>query len=398
LVDDVSGVPAAGDIVPLASQTVATAHRVSVNNILSNQFVVSVGDTADDIIVAIVIAINGTLAMPVIASDGITQVVLEAKWDGESGNDIHVEITGTTNTSATFTIGQPAGGLVNPDVSDALTQMGNIWETLVLNCFNKSDTTTLDLFSSFGEGRWGSLVKKPVVVFTGDDEITVADATTIPEARKTDRVNSQFVAPGSVNLPLVIAARQLARLAVVAENNPPTGYNGQVADTLTPGTDGQQWDYLERDEAYKKGSSTTTIENGLLVLGDILTFYHPDGDELPAYNKVVTIVKLQTIIYNLDLIFEAPEWRAAPLIPDGQHTVNPLARTPSSAKAEIDVLIDYLANWAIISDPETAKEETSVQINNTNPDRLDIIMTVKVSGNTNIKAVTLNFGYFFGGN
>ena len=78
---------------------------------------------------------------------------LTAKWEGLSGNDIEVEITGSV-PGLTFAITQPSGGLVSPDVNVALNQVGNVWETMVLNCTDMA-TATLDAYSTFGEGRWG---------------------------------------------------------------------------------------------------------------------------------------------------------------------------------------------------------------------------------------------------
>jgi hypothetical protein len=124
--------------------------------------------------------------------------------------------------------------------------------------------------------------------------------------------------------------------------------------------------------------------------------YHPDGEVPPAYRHVVDIVKLMTVIYNIDLEFNRPEWDGAPLIPDGQPTVNPNARKPSSAKAALFSIIDGLALEAIISNPAAAKESVTANISSTNPKRLDVSLTVQLSGNTNILSIDLNFGFFFG--
>jgi phage tail sheath gpL-like len=204
------------------------------------------------------------------------------------------------------------------------------------------------------------------------------------------------VAPGSDDLPFVVAARQLARIAVIANNNPPHDYGSQDATGLTPGTDGEQWDYLARDEAVKKGSSTIEVKDGVVNISDVVTMYHPTGDTVPAYRYVVDIIKLQQVIFNLDLIFAVPEWDGAPLIPDDQPTVNRSAKKPKMAKAEVAGMIDSLALNAILSDPNTAKESIVAGINATNPKRLDLAVTVQLSGNTNIKSIDLNFGFFYG--
>ena len=404
LEDDASGVVSTGDITPSGSPTVQKSFRVKVNNILSEAFIVLASASVADVTAAMETAINAVLEMPIIAVDGTTVLDFTSKWDGASANDIVVEIVTSANTVPTtddlggnvFTITQPVGGATNPDVQDALDQVGNVWETMVLNCMDIADTTTLDIYSVFGEGRWGALVRKPLIVFTGNTATTVSAAIAVPNARKTDRTNAQLVAPASNDLPLVVAARQLARIVVLANNNPPVDYGSQDASGLTPGADGVQWTYADRDTAVKGGSSTIEVKDGVINIADTITFYHPSGDPTPAYRYVVDIVKLQNILFNLDLIFVTPEWDGAPLIPDDQPTTNRSAKKPKSAVAAIAALVDSLGLNAILSDPETAKASISANINESNPKRLDVVFTVQLAGNTNIISIDFNFGFFFG--
>lgn len=325
-----------------------------------------------------------------------TVLSLKTKWKGASANAVKLSLVGPSN-GMTFAIVQPTGGLTNPAVDGALAQIGNVWETLVINALDIADTTALDAFATFGEGRWGQLTHKPLVVFTGNTGTTVAACTAVSATRRTDRVNAQLVSPGSNDIPFVVAARQLARIAKVANNNPPTGYGAQRCQGLTPGADGVQWDYLARDQAVKAGSSTVEVVDGVVQIADVVTFYRPTGEEPPAYRSVVDIIKLQNIIFNLELRFASADWKSAPLIPDGQATVNPNAKRPSMAKGVVNALIQSLADNAIISDPVLAKKATTAVINPQNPKRLDVGVTVKLAGNTDIVSVDLNFGFYFGG-
>ena len=203
-------------------------------------------------------------------------------------------------------------------------------------------------------------------------------------------------------MPSAIAAAQVAKIAVIANNNPANGYGGvQVSDTLiTLFKDNNdlsnEWAYSQRDEALKKGSSNFIYENNVLKMSDVVTFYNPTGDEDPAYRYVVNIIKLQNILYNLKLIFDSPEWKSAPLIPDNQDTVNPLAKKPKMAKSAIATVLDGLALEAIISDPDTAKDSIVAEIDSMNPNRLNVSLTVQLSGNTDIVSLDANFGFFFG--
>lgn len=396
LKDAVAAVASVGDITPTGTQLAAAAYRVVVNGIKSEQFVIKPGDLVADILAAMSIAINAVLEMPVTATTAATKLTVTSKWKGASANGIRLVVEGDMTAGTTFAITQPTGGLVNPSVQPALDAIGNVWETMALNCLDIADTTALDAYSTFGDGRWGALTRKPLVVFTGSTESDVDAATTISDARKTDRTNSQLIAPGSPNLPFVVASRQLARIAKVANDNPPRDYGSQDATGLIAGADGVQWLYNLRDRAVKKGSSTTESRDGVVTLSDTVTFYHPSGDPTPAYRYVCDIVKLQNIIFNVDLTFVTKAWDGAPLIPDDQPTVNPDAKKPKMAVAEAAAVIDQLGLNALISDPETAKKNTLAEIDSENPKRLNMVIPVQLSGNTNIISIDLPFGFFFG--
>ncbi len=396
LTDSGSGVVAVGAITPTGTMTSAASYRVRIGGILSDAFTLASGANVAAAVTAIVAAVNAKLEMPVIAADvSTTSVSLTAKWKGATGNDITIEVIGDA-AGITFGTTAMASGAVNPTVDSALAQVGDVWETLVLNGLNISDSTALGTYKTFGDGRWLPLVKKPLMVFTGVTTASRASATAVSGARTTDMINVQLTAPGSKSLPFVVAARQLARIAVIANNNPPVGYAGAVVDGIVPGTDAQQWNYTDRDTAVKAGSSTTIVRNAEILIDDVVTMYAPVGDPLPAYRYVVTIIKLMNISFNISLIFEAPEWAAAPLIPDNQATTNEAARKPRHAVAAARAMIDNLGLQAIVSDPEAAKAGTTAVIDSSNPNRLNITIPPAVSGNTNIKDVELNWSFFLG--
>ncbi len=396
MVDDVSAIASTGDITPTGPASSVQSYIVRINNIDSASFVIQTGAALATMITAMVDAINAQTDMPVIAVDGTTKVDLTSKWAGVSANDIYLEVVGPTNAGVTFAFTQHTGGLVNPDIDLALAQVGDVWESMILNCLDIADAVTMNKLQVFGDGRWGALTRKPAVVFTGNLESDVNLAIVIPEGRKTDRINCQFVAPGSKNLPFIMAARSLARVVKLANENPPFDYGSQDVSGIIPGTDGEQWTYPERDQAVKAGSSTTEVKNGVINLSDTVTFYHPDGDLTPAYRYVVDIVKLQNILFNFNLEFAQLKWDGAPLIPDNQPTTNPSAVKPKTAVAAMAAIIDNLGLAAIISDPETAKASIAAGINGANPKRLDMSVTIQLSGNSNIISQTLNFGFFFG--
>jgi phage tail sheath gpL-like len=333
------------------------------------------------------------------AVDGTTDVDLTANWKGASGNDLYIEVEQTSAGEpggTIFTITQPAGGLVNPDVQSALDQMGDVWESQVINCLDIADTTNLDKFQTFGEGRWGALTRKPLIVHTGNLATTVSAAIVIPDARKTDRVNSQRVAPGSKDLPFITAARQVARIAVQANNNPAVDYARLECTGLTPGKDSEQWLYNQQDLAVKSGSSTTRVVDGVVQLADSVMFYHPTGEDIPGYRFVKDIVALQQVLFTLDVLFNQKEWDGAPLVPDGTVLTNPAAKTPNMAKNAWFGKLEGLVKDAILTDEEFTRANTQVVISDQNQNRLDFKTTIKLAGNLSIISIDLDFGFYFG--
>lgn len=320
----------------------------------------------------------------------VTKVSLTSKWKGTSANNLKIEIIGDTTLGTTFAITQPVGGLVNPNVSAALAQLGNVWNTMVINAMEIADTATLDLIQAVGETRWGALVHKPFIAFTGTFHKTEALATAVSAVRKTDRINAQVVAPGSINLPFVICAAEVAKIAVVANNNPATDYGAQPVPSIIPGADVDQWDYPTRDAAVKAGSSTVEVVDGVIQIGDVVTFYHPTGEDPPGYRYVNDIVKLQNCIYQFALRFGQADWAAAPLIADEEPTRNENAKKPKMAKTDAAAILDDLGLDAILTDVATSKKNITVVFS---PRRVDLTIPLTLSGNSAVKSVVLPFSF-----
>jgi phage tail sheath gpL-like len=392
LTDAGSSVAAAGAITPTGSQTVAGAYVVKIGNIASPQFNIPAGTSIAASCTAIAAAINAVLHMPVTATAGATSVTLTAKWKGTTGNGMPIVIESSGTGTLVIGITNLTSGAIDPDITSTLNSFGEVWETMVLNCLGT--TGSLDALQTFGEGRWGPLMRKPFVAFMGDTTVSVSSAI---KSRTTDRVNAQLTCPGSKDLPLVVAARQLARIAKLANNDPPHDYGGLPADGISVGADAEQWMYADRNTAVLGGCSTIEVRNGVATISDVVTFYRPAGDTLPPYRHVVDIVKLQNCIFNFDLQFKNPEWDGAPLIPDDQPTVSPTAKRPKDYRAACAAIVNDLALDAILSDPETTNKNTQVEIDASNPKRVNVAVPIKISGNSNITSLDLNWGFYFGG-
>jgi len=397
LTDDPSGVAADGSIDCIDIATETASFKIKIGGIETGNITILEDDTAAVALGKIKTAINAVSAMPVIAGTvGAGILPLTAKWKGASGNDISIDISEVDVAGLTFSSVAMANGLANPDVEDALLLIGEIWETMILNCLNYNDTTALDSYSTYNEGRWDPLSKKPLLVASGCTK-DFATRTAITDARKEDRTNFLIVSVDSLELPFCVAARGLAKdIMPTANDNPAQNYKGKLTG-LTTGEDLDQEDYTVRNNASKLGSSTNIKTGSVAELADIITMYHPaEYGDYPPFKYVVDIVKLQNIIYNVRLIFESDDWKGCPLLDDATPTTNPTAKKPKNAVTALKNLADNLGLEALISDVAYTKANISAAIDGNNPKRLNTSFPVKVSGNIEVSNNDIYFGFYLG--
>lgn len=400
LIDDLSGFAATGSIIVSGGPQVNNiSGHIYIGGIKSDVIVLETDDVINDVANKIKTAIDSTLEMPV--TTGIVvggDVPLIAKWKGASGNDITIDLSELISDDFVFSSNlKLVGGLVNPNVQDALDIIGNVWETIILNCISYYDLDTNQIYSDFGEERWNQLVKKPLLVASGSNEnFTNRIAITNNVASRNQRTNFLITSVGSRELPFVIAAQGLVNdIAQKANDKPAHNYVGELKG-LHAGADNLQENITTRDNAVKLGSSTNIKVGNIAALSDTITFYHPDGEVIPGYRYVVDIIKLQNIIFNLDIIQES--FKGKPLLPDETPTNDPDAVQPKSVKAILSALADSLANGrsAIIVNPDYTKKNMTVEIDSGNSKRLNTVFPVYLSGNVEVNSTDLKFSFYFG--
>ena len=393
-----TGTQAAGDITPSGTATKPETHYVLVNNRPSLPINLVKDDTVAEFITKAIAAINGVVGMPGTASDGTTTLDFTVGWKGTTGNNVHLAVLSPDDADVSLTVStQITGGTGDASITAALAQIGSVWESHVVNGNDYTDSTLLDEFSAYNEGRWTPQIRKPLVVFTGCNEATLATVTAVTDARKSDRTNVILTNPGSNDLPIVIAADQVRRIAVRAATVPAHDYGALKCPRLTPAADATQWTPDQNETAYDAGCSTIDVVDGDVEIADVVTCYHPTGEIPPAYQYVVDFEKISTMLYNVGLEFGSAEWKGGPpLIPDTQATKEPTAKKPHDGTEALHKIIQAAADDAIISDPDFAKENSACSIDDANPKRLNGVLTFKCSGNANVISIDLDFGFHFG--
>lgn len=340
-------------------------------------FTIIKGMTAEETIEALVSALEDYVEVPFNldsskASDG--ELTLTAKWKGSDGVfDISiVDSDGNAPTTAKYGVSfeitettEGAGVGTIPD--DALAQIDE--ELGVTRVISQYATTTVldklkDKFSAWHEG----LVAQYVICYSA---IKAPESSTVPgtwdvqtlitagNARREDSVNVQIV-----------------------------GDFGKL----------RKLEYAERDKLLKAGYSNLVMKSdGSYRLMDLVTFYHPIGKTNPLYRFDRDVTVVANIAYDFMNVFrDSDEWKSIIIVSESDVTTNPAARSLKDVKAAVNTRIGLLGIAGLIANYANAQKNTEVEIDSSNPNRININPNFEITGVGRIYDITNFVGFYFG--
>ncbi len=323
--------------------------------------------TVEDIADAVVAAIAADDSLPVTAVKvAVTfEVTITAKTKGLYGNDITLEFNlqagETLPTGVVTAVTAMASGTGVPDIQDALDALGTgdaqneNFFTDVIHGYGQ-DTTTIDAISAYnGEGNdfvgnYAKTVARPFRSLNGDNAVDTAGLTAllvISNARKSDRTNGIIAIEGSPNHPAEFAAQVTAIMAKTNNFRAEESYIGKQLSDVFAGDVSERWssDYTVRDSSLKQGITSVTIENGAIVLQNIVTFYHPDSIALSsnAFLSMRNISIIQNLGNSSKANFSREKWQSITIVSDAAKVSSAVSR---DKVRDIDSVIDDLVALA----------------------------------------------------
>ncbi len=363
---EVTGAQAAGSVTFVVSGLLAGTFYMYIAGI-AVPFTVDAGDDEDACAANAVAAITAIKELPVTAAATLGVVDITAKTEGTFGNDISIAFN--LKAGETFPVGLTsatvvamASGTGTPVIADALDGLGtgdNANEAFITDVVHGylQDTTTLDTISAYvGAGNdfvglYSKTVARPFRVLTGDiaaGSTGLTDLTTLGNGRKTDRANGIIAVPDSPNHPSEIAAQAIGHMARINQDRAAQSYAGTILIDILPGDKGvDRWtsSYDSRDTAVKAGVSPTLVESGVVLMQDVVSFYHPDSVPVASngYRSMRNISILQNILYAIALNFAQAKWRGISIVGDTANVTNVADREKAR---DVDSVIDDLVALA----------------------------------------------------
>lgn len=330
---------------------------------------IAAADDATAIALAVVAAVNAVSSLPVSAAvDGVTpgQVNLTAKSTGPWGDDISVAFNIRAGQAmpagVDAVVVDMAAGSGIPTMATALDALGTgddaneAYFTDVVHGYGV-DTTTLDAISTYvGAGNdflglYGKTVARPFRVLTGDvaaGSSGLAALIAVSDLRKLDRANGVISVPGSYSHPSEIAAQTIGHMARINNDRVAQHYLGISLIDIDPGEKADRWtsDYDNRDTAVKSGVGPTRVQNGVVTLQNVVSFYRPDNVPVSSngYRSMRNIAIIQNMLFNVRLNFEQEKWQGVSIVGDTTRVTN---TTDRQKARDIDSVKDDLVALAV---------------------------------------------------
>lgn len=359
------------------------------------------GDTPAIISEKISDALNNVLGCPFIGTDSATEATATSKWKGLTANGLSITVdTNGDSLGVSYVVASTAAGAGTPDIGDALELYGNEWNTFTLNTYGLV-TNIMDAAEAFNgipdpdapTGRYTGIIMKPTIFVSGS---VLENPSSITDARKDDVTIAVAPAPLSAGLAMEAAANMVLLTARVSQDNPHLDVSSKAyPDMPAPTVIGVMSNYDDRDSIVKKGCSTVDLINGVYVVQDFVTTYHPVGELPPQFRYVRNLMIDFNIRFGYYLLEQINVVDHA-IVDDNDIVSAQKTIKPKQWKQILGNYFAGLASRALTVQPAFSEAGLVVNISTTNPDRLETAFPYKRSGYARISSTTAEAGFNFG--
>jgi len=340
---------------------------------------VTSGDVNTVIAASLIAAINANTALELTALvDGVDafKANLTARHKGEAGNDLDIRLNYQVSEKtpagvSAVTIVAMSGGTTNPVVSTIITAIGDEQYNTIINPW--TDASNMTLIEAELLSRWGPMLQNEGHVFSGFSG-THAEITTFGNSR-----NSQFITTigmqNSPTPPWIMAAVSGA----VDANEPDPARPRQTLSLrgIQPPEKVDRFTRAERDLHLHDGVSTFTIDNGGVVrIERLITMYQTNAQSIAdtSYLDVTTMRTLAFLRFSLRTRIGL-RYPRKKLAKNGANTSDPSVVTPNDVRDEVIALFTEWEEVGLVEGLDQFQDQLIVQINATDPNRIDLLMS-----------------------
>ena len=399
IADDEEAVEATGTVAITAPPTATGVLSLYIGGVLTSLRVASSMANAD-VATALAAAINTNLDLPVTAAAATGTVTLTAKNAGLAGNSIDVQLNyrGSAAGEAlpagmAVTITPMAGGLLNPDITDALANLSdNAFDFIAVPYTDAANLDAMKAFLSSTTGRWSwseQIYGGGYAAYQG----TLGDLTTFGTSRNDEHMSITGY-NGSPTPPWQWAASLAAAVAVSARADPALPLQTIALPAVLPPPPESRFILTERNVLLWDGISTFSVaQDGTVAIENQITTYQVNSFGMPddSYLQVET---LNTIAYVLRALKAdvTSKYARVKLAADGTRFAPGSAIvTPSIIRAGQIAKYQELEWDGYVQQSDVFAQGIIVEINSTNPNRVDVLYPAILINQLRIFALLFQF-------
>ena len=363
--------------VPTSAGTIALYIAGQVVNVA-----VTAAQTVASIATAVAAAINAVALMPVTASASAGVVTLTADNKGLCGNEINIQFNyygnaggEATPTGLAYTITAMSGGAVNPTLTTALGNLGDMTFDFIVSPYtDTASMTALQQFLNDQTGRWSwqqQLYGHVFMSYAG----TFAGLTTLGLTRNNqhESIMGFYGSPTPSWLWSCAIAGQAA-VSVRADPGVPLQYLPLVGVLAPPLA--SQFGISLRNTLLWDGISTFTVaSDGTVQIENLITTYQDNAQGVPdnSYLEIETMFQLMLEIRTLQADLSSKFGRCKLASNGSRPSAGSNLVTPNTIRANIIALYKQREIDGYVQNSDAFAAQLVVQKNTTNPNRVDIL-------------------------
>ena len=357
----------------------------------------SSGDTASAIATAVVAEITATENLPVTAAvDGTNayEVNLTCRHKGLLGNNIDVRFNYQTGQAfpagIACTITAMASGTTAPSLTSSIAAMGETQYNVI--AFPYNDATSLTAIEAELLDRWGPVRQNDGVAFTCKDD-THANLITFGARRNSKHVSCLGIYK-SLTPCYEVAATAAAVAAYYGQIDPARPFQTlPLLGVLAPAQT-NQFTLEERNLLLFDGIATQKVDSGgQVVIERLITMYQENtaGASDTAYLDVNTVLTLSYLRWDFRNYFMT-KYPRHKLANDGtRFGAGQAILTPKAAKAEAVAKFRQWEELGLVEGADQFKRDLIVERNNSDPNRLDIMLPPDLVNQLVVTGVQIGF-------
>lgn len=358
------------------------------------------GASAEAVATALAAAINEAIDLPVTATVAAGVVTLQAKFKGELGNDIQLQLNrlGRVNSEVT-----PAGltivttgmtsGVGSPDAAVALAALGD--EEFEFIAQPWTDADTLDAWKETMDdsaGRW-SWAKQLYGHVYSAKRGTLGELVAAGRLRNDPHVTVHGFERGVPQPVWEVAAAWAARTAVFINADPARPTQTGVLVGLDPAAASDRFTLTERQSLLTSGIATASYSGGSYRIERAITTYQRNayGQADDSYLDSETLHQSAYVIRYLRNIITSKYGRHK-LANDGtRFGPGQAIVTPKVIRGELVAAYGALERDGIVENTELFKQYLIVERDANNPNRLSVLFPPDLVNQLRVFALLYQF-------